>query len=252
MDTRSNKFISNKEILTIKTEDLKISLTDKQTHRQFKLSTTSFLIDINKETVLTTDGRGPTSFIGVETSGCEPKYEKGFNLIFTRAETKHWRKQENLSVGDRDLKLSKYVTEINFTSGPVDIVLYLRRLLPFVHFVDPFISRRSVTPKKMTTTKIPLFNIELGETCIFFPGEKSIFEPHEQLDTKKLTGNNPLERHVIIDSVYQSAMDSGLLDSPGSPLEDIQFELDVKGLVFLPITGLILFMAVGLLQTREY
>ena len=240
------KFISNNDILAIRTEDLKISLADKQTHRQFKLSTTSFLIDINKETVLTTDGRGPTSFIGVETSRCEPKYEKGFNLVFTRAETKHWRKQENLSVGDRDLKLSKYVTEINFTSGPVDIVLYLRRLIPFVHFADPFISRRSVTPKKMTTTKIPLFNIELGETCIFFPDEETIFEPLEQPDTEKLNGNtfclsidglvltprpnNPLERHVIIDSVYQSAMDSGLLDSPGSPLEDIQFELDVKGL----------------------
>ena len=74
------KFISNDDILAIKTEDLKMSLTDKQTHRQFKLSTTSFLIDINKETVLTTDGRGPTSFIGVETSRCEPKYDKGFNL----------------------------------------------------------------------------------------------------------------------------------------------------------------------------
>ena len=74
------KFISNDDILAIKTEDLKISLTDKQTHRQFKLSTTSFLIDINKETVLTTDGRGPTSFIGVDTSRCEPKYDKGFNL----------------------------------------------------------------------------------------------------------------------------------------------------------------------------
>ena len=148
-------------------------------------------------------------------------------------------------MGDRDLKLSKYVTEINFTSGPVDIVLYLKRLIPFCHFVDPFISRQSVTPKKMTTTKIPLFNIELGETCIFFPDEESIMEPPEHLGAEKLNGNtfclsidglvltprpnNPLERHVIIDSVYQSAMDSGLLDSPGSPLEDIQFELDVKG-----------------------
>ena len=90
----------------------------------------------------------------------------------------------------------------------------------------------SITP---TTRKLPLFNIELAETWLFLPFRKGQHEADTlcfSIDRLVLTPrpSNPLERLVIIESIYQLANEAGLLKSAGSPLEDTQFELEVIGL----------------------
>ena len=221
-------------------EDLLISLSDHQKHSQVKIDVSSYSINIDSSLILTSDGRGLLVPLGtpIPASRKLEHSNVGIEFVFTRAETKHWRKQENLEI-EEDLKLAKYVTEFNLSSGPIDFVFDLDLLVPFVSFFIPlFIRNTSENLDTVTTTsKFPLLNIELSETCIFIPckqSEESLVDDTFCLGISGLVltprPNNPLSRLVLIDSVYNLAMDAGLLNTAGSPLEDTQFELDIRGL----------------------
>ena len=46
--------------------------------------------------------------------------KSGIEVVYTKAETKHWRKQENLTF-EKDIKLSRFIEEFTITSGPVRV-----------------------------------------------------------------------------------------------------------------------------------
>ena len=233
-------FYSGHHRLRLGVANLGINVSDHRTHTQVKVSIPVYYIETDGERLLTSDGRGNLALISSgpkDTSRNRETNDKGLELVYTRAETKHWRKQENLSF-EKDIKLSRYIEEFSITSGPVDVIFDLELLDPFLVFLRPFINR-SKPSRPVKTTKLPLFNIDLAETCIFLPYKKGKTET--QSDTCCLTidrlvltprPNNPLERLVVIESIYELANEAGLLKSAGSPLEDTQFELELLGLTF--------------------
>ena len=62
------------------------------------------------------------------------------------------------------------------TQTKVDIIFDLELLQPFLVFIRPFINRSASKPYPSTTTKLPLFNIELAETVLFLPYKKATNE----------------------------------------------------------------------------
>ena len=95
--------------------ELALSLSDHLTHSQVKVNIPQYHVEVDGERLLTSDGRGQLPIIGrtrlAQNSGAGIKGQGGFEFIYTKAETKHWRQQENVTF-EKDIKLSRFIEGI--------------------------------------------------------------------------------------------------------------------------------------------
>ena len=99
---------------------------------------------------------------------------RGLEIIWTCAETKHWRQQENLqSFSDegKNLKLSRFITELSVVVGPTDFVVDLD-VVTMLAKVGNLMTTKAAKRAPKSQSKMPLLNIQLQDTVFFYPVEK--------------------------------------------------------------------------------
>ena len=99
---------------------------------------------------------------------------RGLEIIWTCAETKHWRQQENLqSFTDegKNLKLSRFITELSVVVGPTDFVVDLDVVTTLAK-VGNLMTTKAAKRAPKSQSKMPLLNIQLQDTVFFYPVEK--------------------------------------------------------------------------------
>lgn len=166
--------------LSVSINSLHVTLDDQQKHRQVKLMTSGVYCSSDKGVLFTTDGRGCLPSIGTQVdrrTRDETRTVRGIEIVWTQAETKHWRQREEIQATNhndqtKNLKLSRFITELSATVGPVDLVLDMNvifGLVELTQLLPKSTQQRSNRPK--APMKIPLLHVELQDTVVFFPVE---------------------------------------------------------------------------------
>ena len=107
----NTNFYADHHRLKIGLMELALSLSDHLTHSQAKVNVPQFYVEVDGERLLTSDGRGQLPVIGrnrAHSSGQGINGQGGLDFIYTKAETKHWRQQENVTF-EKDIKLSRFI-----------------------------------------------------------------------------------------------------------------------------------------------
>ncbi|XP_070535266.1 intermembrane lipid transfer protein VPS13B-like [Ptychodera flava] len=99
--------------------------------------------------------------------------------------------------------------------------------------------RKKKTAELTSSRNLPLLYLNMCEFRLFVPCGKSKPEPKCNFDTFLVQVNainitphadNPLSRLVLKKDIYRHAVHAGILQQPGSEVEDRQYQLDVSGL----------------------
>ena len=91
-----------------------------------------------------------------------------------KAETKHWRQQEDIQIQNeqtKNLKLSRYITELSVVVGPIDLVLDLKIIFDLIEMSNLFPKPPKKLQKSKTPMKLPLMHIKFQDNVLFFPVE---------------------------------------------------------------------------------
>lgn len=147
---------------------------------------------------------------------------------------------------------SDFITELCISIQPCDIVLYCPVIAAAMRVftsasIDPCLSKATSSemqqvpnkkpiPPSLTSTSFPLLHCDISELRVFLPVGKEekcesfdVILMHLNLMQLHSQPDNPLQRLVIDNDIYQKAFYLGLTRQIGSALEDRQFQFDIVG-----------------------
>ncbi|CAH1247692.1 VPS13B [Branchiostoma lanceolatum] len=181
------------------------------------------------------------------------------SITFTRALTTCVRKK--IAKRERGEKASKektwetdmqYMNEICLTVEPCDVIFWCPLLASALKIFQlengespkekpkaSVIGTKSTHALMIATSSLPLLHFNCSNFRLFVPVDESPLNKPLQSDLLLLHVNsvsltpqadNPLPRLVVRKDVYRRAVHAGKMQTPGSEVEDRQYQLDVNGL----------------------
>jgi len=227
------KIEDQKLLATIK--DLSVDFSSNSSFQQLTCSVLIVTVAFGCQTIFTNDGRGKIQMVGEDSMGERRSNArtKGLKIVWTKAKTKNWHQREKIICDDNSL-LADFVEEIYFSSGPVDVVLDKNLLFELAKLtvLFPDLPPSSTMPYQ---GRFPMIQLDLQELVVFIRVEDySSLGDTFYFFIERLTVNPspefPLDRVIINQDAFASAEEKGLLSTPGSVIENIQFQGCLTGL----------------------
>ena len=178
-----------------------------------------------------------------------------FNLVLTRAEVKNVHRKLKVAASEefKDDQ-QRFLSEIDVEIYPLDVFvttdcvnLFINCMLPFLDLTSQSSGKASSSPvyTNLNNNVLPLVYFKSKRFRVFIHHrtaaaeiEATVKEPDFfllELEAVRITCQleNPLSRILVNEAVYYSAAEAGLLEVPGSIVEDRQYELVVSGISLL-------------------